>query len=418
MFDGYLGQEELYASLLTPDGFFRTGDQATLDGDGYVVITGRLKDLIIRGGVNISPVPIENVLSTHDRVQDVAVIGTSDARLGERICAVVVPRRDPPLLGELLDFAASHGLPKRMLPEVLQIVKEFPRTAARKVRKVELRATLEGAERAKPEMEMRSVTRRINCIDLHARITGSGPRVVLIHGLAEDSRSWDGLRGQLDGLEVHAYDLRGHGMSSLGAADGTLEQLADDLIGYLEQVGPSTVVGFSLGGTIGLWAASERADLVPHLIVIATSSVVGRAAVAFFTERIALLGGEDWETFREVFAEDNRLQVTTPDVDLAAVIEQRLEAIGSGEGYVNAARAMVALGEMPLTPRLEKIDRHVDVVGAEDDVFCPKKAAEIMLAALPDATYHEIARSGHLVTSDAPDELAVMLRQILQGNAR
>ena len=91
VFIGYFGQQDLYDSLITDDGFFRTGDLARIDIDGYVRITGRLKDLIIRGGVNISPAPIENALADHPGVDAVAVIGHPDERLGERICAVVVP---------------------------------------------------------------------------------------------------------------------------------------------------------------------------------------------------------------------------------------------------------------------------------------------------------------------------------------
>ena len=89
VFFGYAGQDDLYRTSMTADGFFRTGDLARIDEQGYVRITGRLKDLIIRGGVNISPIPIEDTLARHSDVESVAVIGFPDARLGERICAVI-----------------------------------------------------------------------------------------------------------------------------------------------------------------------------------------------------------------------------------------------------------------------------------------------------------------------------------------
>ena len=144
VFLGYAGQDELYRSSLTPDGFFRTGDLAQIDEQGYVRITGRLKDLIIRGGVNISPIPIEDALDRHDDVESVAVIGFPDARLGERICAVIRHRGDEPNQEELLSFCREQGLPKRYCPEVIRFVSEMPRTASGKIRKADLRKLIAG----------------------------------------------------------------------------------------------------------------------------------------------------------------------------------------------------------------------------------------------------------------------------------
>ncbi|CAB4365412.1 MAG: AMP-binding protein [Actinobacteria bacterium] len=142
---GYLGQHQLYEECLTSDGFFRTGDLARLDAAGYVHLTGRLKDLIIRGGVNISPVPIEDVLSGHPGVRRVAVIGQPDDRLGERLCAVVVPAESYELTFEsLVDWASAHGLTRRYWPESLKLVTEMPQTAAGKIRKNQLRDEIFG----------------------------------------------------------------------------------------------------------------------------------------------------------------------------------------------------------------------------------------------------------------------------------
>ncbi|WP_347350176.1 AMP-binding protein [Intrasporangium sp.] len=143
VFVGYLGQEELYRSLVTPDGFFRTGDLATIDDEGYLHLTGRLKDLIIRGGVNISPVPIEDAIAAHPAVRRVAVIGAPDERLGERICAVIVPNGTAPTLKELNDWLSARGLSPRKLPEALVCVAEMPVTAAGKIRKIDLQRQLE-----------------------------------------------------------------------------------------------------------------------------------------------------------------------------------------------------------------------------------------------------------------------------------
>ena len=144
VFIGYFGQQDLYESLITDDGLFRTGDLARVDADGYVRITGRLKDLIIRGGVNISPAPIENALADHPGIDAVAVIGHPDERLGERICAVVVPDGEAPSLDELIAHAQARRLPKHHCPEVLRVVHQMPMTPAGKIRKADLRALVLG----------------------------------------------------------------------------------------------------------------------------------------------------------------------------------------------------------------------------------------------------------------------------------
>jgi acyl-CoA synthetase (AMP-forming)/AMP-acid ligase II len=148
VFLGYLGQADLYHSLLTEDGFFRTGDLAVIDRDAYVSITGRQKDLIIRGGVNISPVPIEDALATHPNVASVAVIGIPDLRLGERLCAVIQPRGRRPDLQELQQFIFACGLPKYLAPEALRFVDGMPRTPAGKIRKTDLRSLVEDGAQA------------------------------------------------------------------------------------------------------------------------------------------------------------------------------------------------------------------------------------------------------------------------------
>ena len=147
VFVGYYGQESLYESLLTPDGFFRTGDLARIDGDGYLRITGRVKDLIIRGGVNISPVPVEDALAACPGVRAVAVVGYPDERLGERICAVVETAGGAPAeLATLTGFLRDRGLPKHLWPELVRTVGEFPRTAAGKIRKLDLRDRIVAAD--------------------------------------------------------------------------------------------------------------------------------------------------------------------------------------------------------------------------------------------------------------------------------
>ena len=243
---------------------------------------------------------------------------------------------------------------------------------------------------------------RLRDIDVNYRTAGSGKRCVLVHGLAEDHASWGSVQAGLREVESYAYDLRGHGQTSLGQPAGTLQQLGADLVAFLEQVtGPAACTGFSLGGTVVLWAAAHRPDLVSHAIAIGTSSKVGRAAVGFFHERIAQLG-EDRDAFAKALRDDTAAQLAGDAVDLDALATRRLEAVGEGGGYVNAARAMAALGDEPLTPLLSEIKVPVTVIGGENDAFCPRKAAEMICAEIPQARYLEIPEAGHLMSVDQP----------------
>jgi len=100
-----------------------------------------------------------------------------------------------------------------------------------------------------------------------------------------------------------------------------------------------------------------------------------------------------------------------------AVTARRLKAIGTGDGYVNAARAMARLNEEPLTELLPEITCPVHVIGGEADVFCPRKAAEIMLGSLRHGTYHEVAQAGHLMSVDQPEAYAEAIRNALESSA-
>jgi pimeloyl-ACP methyl ester carboxylesterase len=251
-------------------------------------------------------------------------------------------------------------------------------------------------------------------IVVNYRRSGSGQPVVLLHGLAEDLHSWDTVAAHLGGFAIHAVDLRGHGRTTSGAAAGTLSQLADDLAAFLRVVtGPAAVVGYSLGGTIGLKAASTPGTLIGHLIAAATSSVVGSAAAEFFAGRIAQLEARDQEGFAAGLRDDTALQVVA-EADIDALTSKRLNAVGDGRGYINAARAMIGIRSEPLNPRLRQIGVPVDVIGAAGDVFCPRRAADIIVDNVDDCRYHEVAGAGHLLSVDQPDAYGKLLAQLLR----
>jgi acyl-CoA synthetase (AMP-forming)/AMP-acid ligase II len=137
---GYLGEPELTAETIDADGFCHSGDLGRMDSDGYVRVTGRKKDIIIRGGTNITPLEIEELLLEHPKVARVAVVGYPDRRLGEKVCAVVVPAGgDKPTLAELTAFLEARRIARQKLPERLEFVRELPLTATGKVEKFLLR---------------------------------------------------------------------------------------------------------------------------------------------------------------------------------------------------------------------------------------------------------------------------------------
>lgn len=255
---------------------------------------------------------------------------------------------------------------------------------------------------------------RLNDIEVHYSRTGDGdgPAVVLVHGLAQDRRCWAAVQQGLPKVSTYAYDLRGHGRTTAGDPAGTPEQLRDDLVAFLEQVtGPAIVVGFSLGGTVVLSGAIERPDLVRRAVVVGTSSVVGRAAARVFAERIELFRGDDRAAQHEAMRADTEAALCTADVDVDEQTRLRIEAVGAGSGFINASRAMASLSGNPLTPELSRIGpgTPVAVIGADRDTFCPRKAADIILEAVPHAEYREVADAGHLVMVDQPGRLTDVL---------
>ena len=261
---------------------------------------------------------------------------------------------------------------------------------------------------------------RLGDIEVGCTERGGGPPVVMVHGLAEDRRSWALAQERLADYRTLAFDLRGHGETTAGDGDGdgTLDQLAGDLARFLEALtGPAACVGYSLGGTIVLALAAARPDLVTRAVVSGTSTVVGRAAAGFFEDRIALIR-TDRAAFAAALREDTAAQIVTSGADLDAITARRLEAVGDGRGYVNAARAMQAMHAAPLTGALGQLRCPVDVIGGDGDRFCPRRAADIMLAELADGAYHEIVDCGHLMTVDQPEAYSLTLRAALERQPR
>lgn len=137
---GYLNDPEGNRELFRPDGWLLTGDLGEVDADGYLRITGRTSDFIIRGGHNVSAVMVENELSTHPVVAQVAAVAAPDPVLGERVCAYVVTRDGAEFtLEQMREHLAARGVSKADWPELLVVVPELPIAPGGKVRRSDLR---------------------------------------------------------------------------------------------------------------------------------------------------------------------------------------------------------------------------------------------------------------------------------------
>jgi cyclohexanecarboxylate-CoA ligase len=142
MLVGYLHPED-EAGSFDVDGYFHTGDLARWVDDDYLVVTGRVKDVIIRNGENIAPKEIEDILIDHPGIAEIAVVGLPDPRTGERACAVIVPTDHPqPDVASLRDFLQTQGVAIFKAPEQVVIWEQLPRNDAGKVLKHQIQAAL------------------------------------------------------------------------------------------------------------------------------------------------------------------------------------------------------------------------------------------------------------------------------------
>jgi non-ribosomal peptide synthetase component E (peptide arylation enzyme) len=136
---GYLDNDEANRTSFTEDGFFRSGDLATIDGDGNVVITGRVKHVINRGGIKINPTDIENLITAHDAVVQSAIVAMPDDVLGEKACLFVELAPGAAFgFEEMTAYLEANGIAKMRWPERLEIVAQMPMTPTRKIIKDEL----------------------------------------------------------------------------------------------------------------------------------------------------------------------------------------------------------------------------------------------------------------------------------------
>jgi len=136
---GYYKMEDKTAEVIDDEGWLHTGDLAVMDEDGYVRITGRAKDMIIRGGENVYPREIEEFLYTHPEVSDVQVYGVPDEKYGEKVAAAIQLRQDSGLTAEEVKDYCRENIARFKVPEYVDFVEKYPMTASGKIQKYKLR---------------------------------------------------------------------------------------------------------------------------------------------------------------------------------------------------------------------------------------------------------------------------------------
>ncbi|XKE55790.1 AMP-binding protein [Sutcliffiella horikoshii] len=136
---GYYNMEDQTKDTIDKDGWLHTGDLATIDEDGYVVITGRLKDMIIRGGENIYPREIEEFLYSHPKIFDVQIVGVPDEKFGEQVAAFIKVKPGESLDSQEVKDYCTGKISKYKIPYYVEIVDEYPMTASGKIQKFKLR---------------------------------------------------------------------------------------------------------------------------------------------------------------------------------------------------------------------------------------------------------------------------------------
>jgi non-ribosomal peptide synthetase component E (peptide arylation enzyme) len=136
---GFYKNIEDYRKLYDSQGWFFSGDLGQIDKDGYLKIVGRKKEIIIRGGANISPQEVEEILQTHPKIEQVAVVKMPDKVMGEKACAYIIVKHNQTItFQEIISFLKERNLATYKLPERLEVLKAFPMTASEKVLKKEL----------------------------------------------------------------------------------------------------------------------------------------------------------------------------------------------------------------------------------------------------------------------------------------
>src|SRR2546427_96901 len=249
---------------------------------------------------------------------------------------------------------------------------------------------------------------RCNDIEVAWHEAGRGDPLILIHGLADDHRAW---RRAVPDLMLHhrllMYDLRGHGETSLGAADGTLRQLGDDLVTLLDaiEVERADIAGFSLGGTIAMRVAIDHPDRARGIALVATSSRVGHSAAGWYRERAEMVERND-PHLRDTLDKDTADVYAESPSELEGGLLIRRQSTEDPRGYGNACAAMAGLHAKTLHPEPPRLNAPPLIVAFPLPRRSPPQAAEGIASGLRGSKLEGMRGAGHPIPVGKTRELA------------
>ena len=263
------------------DGWLFTGDLGYVDADGFLWLTGRKKDLIISGGVNVYPSDIEEVVIRHPAVKDVAVFGVPHAEWGETpVAAVVLNEGNAATHTEIKSWANENLEARYQKIFKVIVLDELPRNVAGKILKRELRDKYNNgseniSEGKTHSLKIESKFIRTNNINLHYLEYGSAenkPSIIFMHGLTANAHAFDGLMaaGLSSAFHIISVDLRGRGESDAPATGYTMKEHAADILDLMAalKIEKVTFAGHSFGGFLALYLAKFYPEKVDKLILM------------------------------------------------------------------------------------------------------------------------------------------------------
>lgn len=412
VFAGYARDDAATAAALGDDGWLRTGDVATIDGDGFVQVVDRLDDLIISGGENVAPAEVEAALLEHPGVADAGVIGVPDATWGRVPVAVVVPCPGIDLDADVLLAFARSRLASFKVPSRIVVADALPRSEGGKLLRRELGPLVATGPRSAASGPPPV---RLAVVDVPG--PAGAPTVVLLHATLASSASLSGLGAELAGdARVIAMDRRGSGRTPLMPTEPvTIATHVADLVQALDDAGvrdPAVIVGHSFGGVVGLELAARHPGRVAALIAweppylaladgatrerfaglaagIAAAHASGGAPAAAETFYTAVNGARSWNAL------PTRLRTSiglAGDGALADAAMPDLDPAGLGR---IAAPVVIATG------------------GRGDPLYAP--IADALVARIPTAHRVDIAGLEHMAPMSDPRPIARLVRDVLTG---
>lgn len=281
-------------------------------------------------------------------------------------------------------------------------------------------AVIEGSELLATKKETQSVggtqeSIATNGIHLAVQRIGSGTPLVLIHGLASSMSLWAGLdQGQLEGVEIISYDLRGHGASERATGAHTLAKHVADLKGLLAalSISRATFAGLSLGGMIAIELAASNPDMVAGLALLDTTAMFPQATRDLFFELASSASFNGMPAITDKFMQLSFTQQFM-DANPKMTTTIRKGMLASDAASIAAASRMVA--KIDLRQRLSAIQCPTLVIVGEQDQLTPPALAEELAAGIKGAQLYVIAESGHASPVEQPQAVTALLAQLVKA---